>query len=127
MKFFTIALAAALATAPATAYAWQDAQPAPPEAETPGEPIAAADSFDLARAKIDGCPGERFDFEIADAPTAKGTKVSLCSKQGASNADIARMLRSAITQLEATDRMAPLTREQLVALIRTKIAEVEAR
>ena len=83
-----------------------------------------ASSFDLARVKIDGCAGERFDFAVPESP---GTKVSLCSNAGASKDENAAMLESAIAQLEATDRMQPEMRDGIVALIRAKVEEVRQR
>ena len=101
----------------------QEVPPAGPQtAPAQAAPSEPAESFDLARLKIDQCPGERFDFEAAGQ-----TKVGLCSKAGASNEEIAKMLESAIGQLEATDRMRAEARDQLIAQIRAKIAEVRAR
>lgn len=93
----------------------QQAQDAP--ASTAGQ-----SSFDLARLKIDQCPGERFDFQAGET-----TKVGLCSKAGASNAEIAVMLESAIRQLESTDKMNADKRDEIVAQIRSKLVEVRAR
>jgi hypothetical protein len=83
---------------------------------------APAEPFDLAKLKIDQCPGERFDFQAGET-----TKVGLCSKAGASNEDIATMLQSAITQLESSDRMRAESRDAIVAQMRAKLAEVRAR
>ena len=75
----TIALGALLLAMPAIAHARGAAQD--------------ARSFDLAKVKIDGCAGERFDFALPESP---GTKVSLCSNAGASKDEKAAMLESAI-------------------------------
>ena len=97
--------------------------PAPEQAAS--QPAAEPErpkGFDLARLKIDQCPGERFDFEVGD-----GSKVGLCSNAGASNDEIAAMLESAIKQLESTDRMRPEVRDAIVVQMRTKVEEVRAR
>ncbi|MBA3526944.1 MAG: hypothetical protein M3438_01390 [Pseudomonadota bacterium] len=82
----------------------------------------ASKSFDLARLKFDQCPGERFDFQVSEQ-----TKVELCSKAGASKDEIAQMLMSAIRQLESGDRIRAASLDQIVAQIRVKLAEVQAR
>ena len=99
--------------------------PTPVEAPAAPQPTAAPErpkGFDLARLKVDQCPGERFDFKVAD-----GSNVALCSNAGASKDEIAAMLESAISQLESTDRMRAAVRDEIVAQIRTKVAEVRAR
>lgn len=83
---------------------------------------APAGSFDLAKLKIDQCPGERFDFAADDK-----IKVGLCSKAGASKDEIAAMLQSAIAQLESSDRIRTDARDAIVAQIRAKLDEVRAR
>lgn len=103
----------------------QDAPIAPPVQQGEAQPAAdpaASKSFDLARLKIDQCPGERFDFQASE-----DVKVGLCSKAGASNEEIAAMLESAIRQLEATDRMEAGARDAIVGQIRSKLAEVRDR
>lgn len=93
--------------------------------DAPAQPVAEpekAEKFDLARLKIDQCPGERFDFLAGER-----TKVGLCSKAGASKDEIAKMLESAIQQLESTDRMRADSRDIIVAQIRAKLVEVRAR
>lgn len=111
-------LGALLLATSAVAQAQDAAPPGPSAVES--APTQDANSFDLARTKIAQCPGERFDFEAA----AKGTKVALCGNAGASKEEIAAMLESAIRQLEATDRMSPENRDQIVAQIRAKLVEV---
>ena len=116
---------ALLLATPALAQARQEA-PNPPTVER-SAPAQDANSFDLARTKLAQCPGERFDFEVADQPGAKGTKVALCSDAGAGKEQVSAMLESAIRQLDSTDRMSPENRDQIVAQIRAKLAEVLAR
>ncbi len=115
-------LGALLLATSAVAQAQDAAPPSPPTVE-PTAPTEDANSFDLARTKIAQCPGERFDFEAA----ATGTKVALCSNSGAAKEEIAAMLESAIRQLEATDRMSPENRDQIVAQIRARLVEVQSR
>ena len=89
----------------------------------PASPAAeASKGFDLARLKIEQCPGERFDFQAGER-----TKVGLCSQAGATKDEIAAMLESAIKQLESSDRMAVDARDVIVAQMRDKLAEVRAR
>lgn len=93
--------------------------------DAPAQPVAEPEKpekFDLARLKIDQCPGERFDFQAGER-----TKVGLCSKAGASKDEIAKMLESAIQQLGSTDRMRADSRDIIVAQIRAKLVEVRAR
>lgn len=110
MAFIEIVLGALLSAAPVQA---QQAAP---------DPAQDAASFDLAKVKIAGCAGERFDFVLGTGP-----KVSLCSNAGASKEEIAAMLESAIRQLESTDRMSAGDRDAFIAQIRDKITEVRAR
>lgn len=105
-------LLTALMSASLAASAVVQAAPAP----------APASSFDLAKLKIDQCPGERFDFAAGEK-----TKVGLCGKAGASKDEIAAMLQSAIGQLESSDRMRAESRDRIVAQIRAKLDEVRAR
>lgn len=116
----SIVLGALVLATPGLALARQDAPVPAPTADD-------SNSFDLARTKIAQCPGERFDFEVADKASAKGTKVALCSNPGASKDDVAAMLESAIRQLESTDRMSPENRDQSVAQIRARLVEILAR
>lgn len=101
-------------------------QEAPPVAaqSAPAAELPAGEqkAFDLAQLKIAQCPGERFDFHVGEQ-----TKVGLCSKAGASKDEIAAMLESAIAQLESSNRMQPESRDQIIAQIRAKVAEVRAR
>ena len=121
----TMVLGALLLATPGFAQSQQEAPAAP--AVDSSAPAQDANSFDLARTKLAQCPGERFDFEVADQPGAKGTSVALCSDAGASKDQISAMLESAVRQLESTDRMSPENRDQIVAQIRAKLAEVQAR
>lgn len=129
MTGLSIVLGALLIAAPA--YAQQDAAAAnSPSAKATAPADSAAEKpsgFDLARLKLAQCSGERFDFEVADQPGARGTKVSLCSNAGASKEEIAAMLESAIRQLESTDRISASNRDQVVAQIRAKLVEVQSR
>lgn len=121
MALTNIALGMLLLAAPLHA---QHAESEPAQQPAP-QAVQDAASFDLAKVKIAGCAGERFDFVLGE-PSA-GTKVSLCSNAGASKDEIAAMLESAIRELESTDRIGAGKRDSIVAQIRGKIAEVRAR
>lgn len=91
---------------------------APAASQSPG---AAPDS---AR-KAPACEGERFEFKAGDEP--RPTRITLCSNRGATTADLVRMFESAAARIEQLDKL-PLDRKSaLVAQIRAKIAEVQAR
>ena len=99
----------------------ETAPDAPAAAVAPAAPEART-AFDLNQLKMTQCQGERFEFKASEA-----TKVKLCSNAGASKEEVAAMLQSAIAQLEATDRLRAESRDVIVAQIRAKLAEVQAR
>ena len=91
------------------------AQPAPAGAPPP-TPDAAK--------KIAACEGEKFEFSAGDP---RPTKITLCSDKGATTADLVRMFDSAATKIEQLDKLAQDRRAALVAQLKAKIVEVQAR
>lgn len=74
--------------------------------------------------KIAACEGEKFEFSAGDP---RPTKITLCSDKGATTADLVRMFDSAATRIQQLDRLPQDRRAALVAQIKAKIAEVQAR
>lgn len=95
------------------------AVPAAPAASQP--PEAAPD----AARKLAACEGERFEFKAGD--DARPTRITLCSNKGATTAELVRMFESAVAKIEQLDKLPPDRRSALVAQIRARIVEVQAR
>lgn len=71
------------------------------------------------------CEGEKFEFRAGDE--LRPTKITLCSNQGATTADLVRMLESAADRIERIDKLPIDRKSALAAQIRAKIVEVQAR
>lgn len=114
--------AALLVAVPASA---QEAPP-PPEASEPAVigSTANPEGFDLARKKVVECEGEKFLFSWGAG--ARPTKVTLCSKKGATPDDLVKMLDDAATKLEGTVSIAEDRRIAIVQQIRAKISEIKS-
>lgn len=109
-----ILLALPFAAAPAAA----QQSPDPPSVST----AAAPSGFDLARAQVNNCAGEKFEFE---SPSA--LKVTLCSDKDSTKDEVVRLLNDAASRLEQNLRIPRADRESLVAQIKAKADEVAAR
>lgn len=72
--------------------------------------------------KAPACEGEIFVFEAG--PAGHVAKVTLCSKRDATSDELVRMFESAASTLSHDIRMAPQKRDDLVAQMRAKAAEV---
>ena len=78
-----------------------------------------------AALKLAACEGERFEFRAGDNP--RPTRITLCSNKGATTADLVRMFESAAARIEQLDKLPIDRRAALVAQIRARIIEVQAR
>jgi hypothetical protein len=105
-----LGLAPALAATAAIA-----AQPA-----SEGAPAATSE----AAKKIAACEGEKFEFAAGDP---RPTKITLCSDNGASTADLVRMFESAAAKIEQLEKLPQDRRAALVAQLKAKIIEVGSR
>ena len=101
---------------------------APAAAPEPGPSLIGSRSdpqdFDLARKKVVDCEGEKFVF--AWGAGARPTKVTLCSKKGATVDELVKMLDDAATKLEQTGSIAEDRRVAIVQQIRAKISQLKA-
>jgi len=68
------------------------------------------------------CEGEVFVFQAG--PIGHVAKVTLCSKKDATSDELVKMFESAASKLSGDIRMAPEKRDDLVAQMRAKAAEV---
>lgn len=84
----------------------------------------AAAPSDAAR-KLAACEGERFEFKAGDE--ARPTRITLCSNKGATTAELVKMFESAAARIEQIDKLPIDRKSALVAQIRAKIVEVQAR
>ncbi|MGI8705602.1 MAG: hypothetical protein ACR2JJ_07390 [Sphingomicrobium sp.] len=92
---------------------------------TPGviDSQTAPEDYDVARKKVVECEGEKFVFSWGAG--ARPTKVTLCSKQGATPDEVIRMLDDAATKLEQAEGIAEDRRVAIVQQIRAKISELQ--
>lgn len=81
------------------------------------------------RAHLEKCDGEKFEAsaEGGTAEKKQRTKIMLCERKGASNADVAAMLEKAASRIESESEMPAEAKAQVVAQLRSKIAELRAR
>jgi hypothetical protein len=116
-----LASPAAAQDAPAT----QEPAPPPSQVEPPNaiDSQANPEAFDLARKKVVECEGEKFVF--AWGPGARPTKVTLCSKKGATTEEMIELLEDSATKLENTQAIPEDRRTALVQQIRGKIAQLK--
>lgn len=71
---------------------------------------------------VDACGGHKFESLIEiDATTHRSTRVKLCSKAGASDAEWVKTLRSAIAQIEQRN-MPPGAKDKVIAELDAEIA-----
>lgn len=91
---------------------------APAASQQPG---AAPD----ADRKLAACEGERFEFKAGD--DSRPTRITLCSNKGATTAELVRMFESAAARIEQIDKLPIDRKSALVAQLRAKIVEVQAR
>lgn len=87
------------------------------------QPPGAAD-FDLAKEKVIDCAGQKFVF--AWGAGAHPTKVTLCSKKGASAEQVIQLIDEAADKIEAATAIPEERRSALVQQMRAKIAELQA-
>jgi hypothetical protein len=126
MTRFATLCAALLLAGPAAAQ--DQVQPADPRAADEPMPSlidsrAAPEDFEIARKKVVECEGEKFVF--AWGAGARPTKVTLCSKEGATPDEVVAMLDDAATKLEQTEAMAEDRRIAIVQQIRAKISALQ--
>lgn len=80
------------------------------------------------RAKVANCEGRKFE---ADASSGEGkelkrTRIVLCGKKDASNAEVAAMLQSAVDKIEANAQLPAENKQKILAQFKAKIAELKA-
>ena len=107
-----IAFAAGLLAAGASA----QEQSAPPEDNT--------GALAHVKAQVAACEGQKFEFKTGDE--AHATRITLCSKKGASKGEIAAMLESAAATIQANDRLPAEKKAALVAQLKAKVIEIQA-
>ena len=81
------------------------------------------------RAHLQKCEGEKFEAS-ADGGTAdkkQRTRIVLCGEKGKSNAELATMLEKAAAKIESESDMPAENKAQVLAQLRSKIAELRAR
>lgn len=81
------------------------------------------------RAHTEKCTGEKFEAsaEGGTAEKKQRTKIVLRGEKGKSNAELATMLEKAVTRIEGESEMPAEAKAQVVAQLRSKIAELRAR
>ena len=84
---------------------------------------APSEESEAAR-KIAACEGEKFEFAAGEP---RPTKITLCSDKGATTADLVRMFESAAAKIEQLDKLPQERRAALIAQLKGKIIEVQAR
>lgn len=82
---------------------------------------------ETVRAKVANCEGQKFE---ADATTGEGkekkrTRVVLCGRKDASNAEVATMLESAVEKIKANEQLPAQNKAQIVAQLNAKIAQLK--
>ena len=107
---------AATALASVSAYAQEQAAPASqaPSAET--------------KALMESCTARKFETiveRIVDGEM-RGSKVTLCGKEGQTDADWANTLRDAVRKVEANPTMELAVKAQIAAALNAEIAKVES-
>ncbi|MFC7537945.1 hypothetical protein ACFQPG_11310 [Sphingomonas sp. GCM10030256] len=80
------------------------------------------------RTAVANCEGRKF---VADASSGAGkdlrrTRIVLCGKKGASDAEVATMLKSAIAKIEANPQLPAENKGKVVAQLKAKLAELKA-
>ena len=126
MTRYAILSAACLLAVPAAAQDPVQVPATEPAGQLPANVIdseAAPEDFDLARKKVVDCAGEKFVF--AWGAGARPTKVTLCSKEGATDEELVTMLDDAANKLEQAGGIADDRRTAIVHQIRAKIAEIK--
>jgi hypothetical protein len=73
--------------------------------------------------KRPSCDGELFEFSATSGSHV--TRVTLCGKKDATSAELAAMFKNAVAALQKNSQLDSGRRDQLVAQIKAKIAEVE--
>lgn len=119
-------VSALLLASPALA---QDASPAPDQApQSQPQQSSALESrapdFDLAREKVVDCEGHKFVF--AWGAGANPTRVTLCSKKGATNEELIRMIDDAASKIEGSN-LPEDRRNAIVEQMNGKIRELEGK
>ncbi|MEO6580689.1 MAG: hypothetical protein ABIN83_06010 [Sphingomicrobium sp.] len=122
VSFRSAAFAAALLFATAIPAMAQDSAVSPPAGD--GRPDKAVEGATPERvALIDACKGHKFETMVeVDAATHRASRVKLCAKPGASDADWVKTLQSAIAQIEQRN-MPPKAQETLIAQMRAEIGK----
>jgi len=117
LVFFSIALAAAV---PAVA---QD-QPTPASTEQPQTDEAASQVKTL----IEDCDAHKFETVVESVVDGQPhrSKVKMCGVEGQNDAQWIVTLKDAIAKLEANEKMAASTREQIITAVKAEIARLEA-
>lgn len=100
----------ALATMPAIA------QEAGPAAEPPTELKALAES----------CSAHKFETFVIREGGRRGSKVTICGKEGQTKADWLVTLRDSVAKTQANAELAPEIRDQIVAALKAEIARLES-
>lgn len=87
-----------------------------------GEPATQAEAF------LQSCAVRKFEttVEVEVEGTKRGKKITLCGKEGQSDADWIVTLKDAANKVEADAGMAPAVRAQIVTALNIEIAKVEA-
>ena len=79
-----------------------------------------------ARARLAKCESEAFEAEAGSAGAKNKTVIKLCSKPGASKAEIAAMLEKALSRIEGTTEMPAENKAEIISKLRARIAELRS-
>ena len=92
----------------------------------PAEPDSAVEGDTPDRVSmVNQCPGHKFETMVEiDAVKHRSTRVKLCSKPGATDAEWVRTLHAAIAQFEMRN-MAPAARAQVIAELQAELAKYD--
>lgn len=79
------------------------------------------------KALVESCTARKFEttVEVTVDGKKRGSKVTLCGKQGQTDADWANTLKDAVKKIGASATMAQATKDQIVAALNTEILKVE--
>lgn len=119
LRFIGLA-GASLIAAPIPAIAQETAvSAAAGAAQEPAKTVEGATPDRVAL--VNACGGHKFETMVeVDAVTHRASRVKLCSKPGASDADWVKTLQSAIEQIEQRD-MPPEARDKVIAELKAEI------
>lgn len=79
-------------------------------------------------ARLKDCVGEKFEAEAGEPADGKvrKTRILLCGRPGASDAELAAMLEKALGRIEGSDEMPAANKAEIVERLKARIAELKA-